>query len=59
MGDEGIGIEEVKNEIKRLKRGKAAGLDGIKNEAWKEGGEIIGKSLEKILKGKGSQRVGE
>ncbi|KAG5319550.1 MOS1T transposase, partial [Pseudoatta argentina] len=45
----GIGIEMVKNEIRRLKRGKA-GLDGIKNETWKEGGEIIGKRLE-ILKG--------
>jgi len=51
VGDGGIGIEEVKNEIKRLKRGKAAGMDGIKNEAWKEGGEIIGKRLEEILKG--------
>lgn len=50
-GGEGIGIEEIKNEIKRLKRGKAAGRDGIKNEAWKEGGEIMGKSLEKVIKG--------
>ncbi|KYQ51994.1 hypothetical protein ALC60_08898, partial [Trachymyrmex zeteki] len=33
VGGEGIGIEEIKNEIKRLKRGKAAGRDGIKNEA--------------------------
>ena len=34
---EGISQEEVIREINRLKKGKAAGVDGIRNEAWKKG----------------------
>ncbi|XP_018400175.1 PREDICTED: golgin subfamily A member 6-like protein 22 [Cyphomyrmex costatus] len=48
--DEGIGEEEIKNEIRRVKRGKAAGIDQIRNEAWKEGGEKVGERLGEVLK---------
>lgn len=48
--DEGIGEEEIQNEVRRLKEGKAAGIDQIRNEAWKEGGEKVGKRLGEVLK---------
>lgn len=44
---------EIRKEIRRLKRGKAAGEDGIRNEAWLAGGEKIEKKLVKIIKGCG------
>ncbi|XP_024877677.1 histone-lysine N-methyltransferase, H3 lysine-79 specific-like [Temnothorax curvispinosus] len=37
--EEEIGLEEIRNVIKKLKTGKAIGNDGIPNEAWKYGGE--------------------
>ena len=49
-GEEGINQEEVNMEIKRLKKGKAAGLDGIRNEAWKEGGEKISIKVGRVIK---------
>lgn len=33
-----ISKEELRNAIKRLKDGKAAGLDGVPAEVWKYGG---------------------
>ncbi|XP_018405647.1 PREDICTED: golgin subfamily A member 6-like protein 6 [Cyphomyrmex costatus] len=47
---EGIGQEEVNREIGRSKKGKAAGLDGIRNEAWIEGGEKVRKKLWEVIK---------
>ena len=47
---EGVSQEEVNMEIRRLKRGKAAGLDGIRNEAWKEGGEKVKTRLSEIIR---------
>ena len=47
---EGISQEEVNREIRRLKRGKAAGLDGIRNEAWKEGGEKVNTKLSEVIR---------
>ncbi|XP_018393041.1 PREDICTED: uncharacterized protein LOC108772084, partial [Cyphomyrmex costatus] len=49
---EGVQIneEEFKNEIRRLRKGKAAGRDGIKNEALIWGGEKIRKKCWGIVK---------
>lgn len=40
-GDEGVGgnKEEIREAIRSLKDGKAAGCDGIPGEVWKYGGE--------------------
>lgn len=43
-GEEGIGREEFRRAMGRLRNGKAAGIDGIPGEAWKYGG---GEGLEK------------
>lgn len=37
-GEEELGLEEVERAIKKLKKGKAVGEDGIQNEAWLWGG---------------------
>lgn len=37
-GKEGIGREEFRRAMGRLRNGKAAGIDGIPGEAWKYGG---------------------
>lgn len=34
---EGISLGEVEKQIDKLKKGKAAGGDEIRNEAWKAG----------------------
>jgi hypothetical protein len=41
--------EEIEEEIKRLKKGKAAGDDGIRNEVWKVGGEKVVRKLGEII----------
>ncbi|XP_018406521.1 PREDICTED: uncharacterized protein LOC108782692 [Cyphomyrmex costatus] len=48
--EEGIRREEINIEIERLKKGKAAGIDGIRNEAWMKGGDKVGKKLEEIYR---------
>ncbi|XP_018343269.1 PREDICTED: uncharacterized protein LOC108749206 [Trachymyrmex septentrionalis] len=48
--DEGISREEIRLEIKRLKKGKAAGIDGIRNEAWMMGGGKVRVKLEEIYR---------
>ena len=48
--DEGISREEIRLEIKRLKKGKAAGIDGIRNEAWMMGGDKVSVKLEEIYR---------
>ena len=54
---------EVRKAIRKLKKRKAARPDGIPNEAWKNGGEllvgVLTKVLNKIWKGEGSRRGGE
>lgn len=42
-GEEGIGKEEFRRTMWRLKNGKAAGIDEIPGEAWKYGGEGLEK----------------
>ena len=39
--------EEITNAIKKLKRRKATGIDGISNEAWIEGMDQIKEELKK------------
>lgn len=46
---EEITIEEIRETIKNLKKGKAPGQDGITNEAWKKGGYILEKELWGVL----------
>ena len=40
---------EIRRAIRKLKRRKAAGQNGIKNEAWKEGGDILIENLHKCI----------
>lgn len=47
--DREISEEEVRREIKRLKRGKAAGADELRNEVWLAGGEKVEKKLKEII----------
>lgn len=35
--EEGINWEEIEEVMKKMKKGKAAGEDGIRNEVWLEG----------------------
>lgn len=37
--EEEISKDEIKEAIKKIKEGKATGIDGIPGEAWKYGGE--------------------
>lgn len=46
---EEITIEEIRETIRRLKNKKAPGHDGITNEAWKRGGEVLEKELKEII----------
>jgi len=43
--------EEMRRELKKLKMGKAAGADGIKNEAWLNGGGKIRLKLGEVISG--------
>lgn len=56
-GREGIEFEEVKKVMRRLKRGKAAGNDGVPNEVWIWGGEgltrTVGEVCKRIWRGEG------
>jgi len=38
-------LEEVRRAMKRLKKGKAAGEDGIRNEIWLWGGEGLKRAI--------------
>lgn len=38
-GEEELGLVEVERAIRKLKKGKAAGEDGIQNKAWLWGGQ--------------------
>lgn len=40
-GEEKIGRREILETIKRLKDGKAAGIDGIPGKVWRYGGEEL------------------
>lgn len=55
--EEEIRREDIKGIIKKLKEGKAAGLDGIPNEAWRYGGEEVKdwvwKFCNKVWRGEG------
>ncbi len=46
--EENITYEEVNQAIKRLKNGKAAGIDGITAEMLKCGGDVVTKWMVKI-----------
>lgn len=48
--EEDIEEMEVRNQINRLKKGKAAGGDEIRNEAWMAGGGKTGKKLVEIIR---------
>jgi len=48
QGEE-IGLKEVKDVIKKMKRKKAAGEDKIPNEAWLYGGEETAEELHRII----------
>ncbi|XP_024884283.1 trichohyalin-like [Temnothorax curvispinosus] len=48
--EEEIGLEEIRNVIKKLKTGKAISNDGIPNEAWKYGGEEMVKWIWEVCK---------
>jgi len=48
--EEGLEEGDIGREIKRLKKRKAAGPDGIKNEAWLLGGQMIRCKLAEIIK---------
>lgn len=47
--EDNISEEEVSRALKKLKRGKAPGADGIQNEAWIYGEELIVGELTEIL----------
>jgi len=49
MRQEEIGIEEVKNAIKKLKVKKAAGADGIPMKAWKFAGTDVINELTDLI----------
>ena len=49
-GDEEVEMEKVYEEIKRLKKDKAAGIDELKNEVWISGGEKVWKKLGEVIK---------
>lgn len=45
-----MGLEEVKRAIRKLKKGKAAGEDGIQNEAWLWGGQGVKRAIREICR---------
>lgn len=40
-GEGDLGRGEIKSAIRRLKDGKASGIDGVQNEIWRYGGEDV------------------
>lgn len=48
--DEELSNEQIQKAWGKLKKGKAAGLDGIRNEAWINGGVAIKQKVGRILK---------
>lgn len=48
-GEEGMSRAEILGASKRLKEGKAAGIDGIPGEIWRYGGEELGRWMEELL----------
>lgn len=48
-GEERIGRGEILEAIKRLKDGKAAGIDGIPEKVWRYGGEELERWVEELL----------
>ncbi|XP_024884387.1 uncharacterized protein LOC112462700 [Temnothorax curvispinosus] len=48
---EGNDEEEIEKQIRRLRRGKAAGPDGIKSEAWKFCRGQVREKLKEVIKG--------
>ena len=48
---EEIGVEEVREILKELKKGKAVGVDGMPNEAWMYGGENVVRAVWRISNG--------
>lgn len=48
-GEERIGRGEILEAIKRLKDGKAAGIDGILEKVWRYGGEDLERWVEELL----------
>lgn len=47
--EEGITEDEVRYQIKKLKKGKAAGDDGFDNEVWLFGGRKILSGITKLI----------
>lgn len=47
--EEKISIEEVREQIKKLKKKKASGEDQLENEAWIYGGEKVVERLTEII----------
>lgn len=48
-GEEGIGRGKILGAIKRMKDGKAAGIDGIPGEVWRYGGEELERWVEELM----------
>ena len=48
---EEIGVEEVRESLKGLKKGKAVGVGGMPNEAWMNGGENVVRAVWRICNG--------
>jgi len=48
--EENIGEEEIREVVKRMKKRKAAGVDGIPMEAWKYAGKGLWKGLVDLIK---------
>ena len=48
--DEEMSLEEIERYVKKLKNGKAAGMDGIPNEFYKEGGQSMIEGMHELFK---------
>ncbi|TGZ53811.1 hypothetical protein DBV15_10472 [Temnothorax longispinosus] len=49
--EEDLTDDEIKKQIRKLRRGKAAGPDGIRNEAWKFCKRQVRERLKEVIKG--------
>lgn len=61
-GEGELSTEEIREAVRSLKDGKAAGCDGIPEEVWKYGGEEVidwgWHFCNRVWKGEGGRRVG-